>query len=126
MFVVPQLSGKFSRGLEFGTQPYDEPRRDAIAKNGMFGASTFRWLPAKSAIHSSFLMFYALTPADFGKVENVRFENGVISIEDGAKQKIELRASLPLESRPPGGSSETRTLVPALCEIIPVKSACVQ
>ena len=93
-------SGKFSRGLEFATQPYDEPRSEAIAKNGMFGASTFRWLPAKSAIHSSFLMFYAHTPSDFGKVENVRFENGVISIEDGAKHKIVLRASLPLSSQP--------------------------
>ena len=29
-----------------------EPRRDAIARNGMFGAPTFRWLPAKSAIHT--------------------------------------------------------------------------
>ena len=93
-------SGKFSRGLEFATQPYDEPRRDAIAKNGMFGAPTFRWLPAKSAIHTSFLMFYAHTPADFGKVENVRFENGTIAIEDGAKHKITLPASLPLSDRP--------------------------
>lgn len=35
-------TGKFSRGLEFSTQPYDEPRREAVAKNGMFGAPTFR------------------------------------------------------------------------------------
>jgi hypothetical protein len=45
-------------------------------------------------------MFYAHTPADFGKVENVRFENGVISIEDAAKHKIALRASLPLSDQP--------------------------
>ena len=41
-------TGKFSRGLEFSTQPYDEPRREAVGKNGMFGSSTFRWLPAKA------------------------------------------------------------------------------
>ncbi len=93
-------SGKFSRGLEFSTQPYDEPRREAVAKNGMFGAPTFRWLPAKSAIHTSFLMFYARTPADFGRVENARFENSTISIEDTAKHKITLRASLPLSDQP--------------------------
>ena len=66
----------------------------------MFGASTFRWLPAKSAIHTSFLMFYARTPAGFGKVENVRFEKGVISIEDGTKHTIALRASLPVSDQP--------------------------
>ena len=93
-------SGKFSRGLEFSTQPYDEPRRDAMAKNGMFGAPTFRWLPAKSAIHTSFLMFYARTPANFGKVEEVRFDSGTISVEDNAKQRITLRASLPLSQQP--------------------------
>jgi hypothetical protein len=93
-------TGKLVRGLEFSTQPYDEPRREAVAKNGMFGAPTFRWLPAKSAIHTSFLMFYARTPADFGKVENVRLENGTISIEDTAKHKITLRASLPLSDQP--------------------------
>jgi hypothetical protein len=50
------------------------------------------WLPAKSAIHTSFLMFYAHTPADFGKVVNGRFENGTISIEDTARHRITLRA----------------------------------
>ena len=93
-------TGKFSRGLEFSTQPYDEPRQEAVAKNGMFGAPTFRWLPAKSAIHTSFLMFYAHAPANFGQVESVRFDNGTISIEDAAKHKIALRASLPLSDQP--------------------------
>ena len=93
-------TGKFSRGLEFSTQPYNEPRREAVAKNGMFGAPTFRWLPAKSAIHTSFLMFFARTPADFGKVESVRFENGMISIEDTAEHKITLRASRALSDQP--------------------------
>ena len=45
-------------------------------------------------------MFYARKPADFGKVEDLRFENGVISIRDGAKHKIALRASLPLSDQP--------------------------
>jgi hypothetical protein len=41
-------NGKFARGLEFSTQPYDESRRLAAAKSGMFDAPTYRWLPAKS------------------------------------------------------------------------------
>jgi hypothetical protein len=89
-------NGKFARGLEFSTQPYDESRRLAVAKNGMFDAPTFRWLPAKSTIRSHFLLFYARTPDAFGKVTTVRLENGHIMIEDSAKNQITLTASLPL------------------------------
>ena len=89
-------NGKFARGLEFGTQPYDESRRLAVAKNGLFDAPTFRWLPAKSTIRSHFLLFYAQTPEGFGKVANVRLANGQIIIEDSAKKQITLAASLPL------------------------------
>jgi hypothetical protein len=89
-------NGKFARGLEFSTQPYDEPRRLAVAKSGMFEAPTFRWLPAKSTIRSHFLLFYARTPDSFGKVTTVRLENGHITIEDSAKHQIALAASLPL------------------------------
>ena len=52
------------------------------------------------AIHTSFLMFYAGKPANFGKVDSVRFENGAISIEDAAGHKMALRASLPLSDQP--------------------------
>jgi hypothetical protein len=38
--------------------------------------------------------------ADFGKVVNARFENGTISIEDTARHRITLRASLPLSDQP--------------------------
>jgi hypothetical protein len=89
-------NGKFARGLEFSTQPYDEPRRLAVATSGMFDAPTFRWLPAKSTIRSHFLLFYARTPDGFGKVISVRLENGRIAIEDSAKKQIALTASLPL------------------------------
>jgi hypothetical protein len=89
-------NGKFARGLEFSTQPYDESRRLAVAKSGMFGAPTFRWLPAKSIIRSNFLLFYARTPDGFGRVAALRLENGHITIEDDAKHQIRLTASLPL------------------------------
>ena len=67
-----------------------------MAKNGLFDAPTFRWLPAKSTIGSHFLLFYAHTPDGFGKVTNIRMENGRILIEDGSNQQITLAASLPL------------------------------
>ena len=62
----------------------------------MFDAPTSRWLPAKATIRSRFLLFYARTPGEFGKVASVRLENGQIMIEDDAKHRIALAASLPL------------------------------
>jgi hypothetical protein len=90
-------TGKLSRGLEFGTQPFDVPRREAIGMGTLFGAPTYRWLPAKSKIESRFLLFYAPVPAGFHKVDDVRLENGRITILDrGAKLEVRLAASLPL------------------------------
>lgn len=88
---------KLARGLEFSTQPYDVPRREVVQLNSKFGAPVFRWLPAKTKIESRFLMFYAHTPEGFAKVDDVRFENGKITIEDRkAHQQITLTASLPI------------------------------
>jgi hypothetical protein len=82
------------RGMEFGTQPYDVSRRDAISKNSLFGTPTYRWLPAKSKIESHFLIFYARVPDGFRKVDEVTLENETITIEDrGNAKKIVLAAS---------------------------------
>jgi hypothetical protein len=93
-------NGKLARGLEISSQPYDEPRREAVAKNGMFGASTFRWLPAKSSLHSSFLIFYARTPEGFSRVTSVRSEGGKIRIQDQSGHTLELAASCRLSPVP--------------------------
>lgn len=88
---------KLARGMEFATQPFDVPRREAVQLNSLFGAPTYRWLPARSKIESRFLMFYAHTPENFRKVDDVRLENGTIIIEDHkTHQQVTLRASLPI------------------------------
>ena len=88
---------KMARGLEFSSQPFDVPRREAIQTNSMFDAPTYRWLPAKSKIESRFLLFYAKTPEGFRKVDDVRIEGGKVIVEDRqAGKRIELKASLPL------------------------------
>ena len=89
--------GRMARGLEFSTQPFDVPRRDAIGAGSMFDAPAYRWLPAKSKIESRFVMFYARVPEGFQKVDDVKFEGGQIVIEDRkAKKRVTLTASLPL------------------------------
>lgn len=78
---------KLARGMEFGTQPFDVPRREAISTGAMFDTPTYRWLPAKSKIETRFLLFYTRVPEGFMKVDDVRLENGQIVIEDRAAQK---------------------------------------
>jgi hypothetical protein len=90
-------NGKLARGLEFSTQPFDVPRREAVQLNSLFGAPVYRWLPARSKIASDFLMFYAHTPEGFRKVDDVRLENGRILVEDRkANKRVTLAASLPI------------------------------
>ena len=80
-------NGKLARGLEFSTQPYDVPRREAATLATMFGAPTYRWLPAKSSIASGFLFFYATAPDGMAQVDDVRLENGKIVITDGRSNR---------------------------------------
>ena len=82
------------RGLEFATQPFDLPRRMVIQSTALFGTPTYRWLPAKSRITSSFVMFYTRTPDGFRKVDDVVLEDGRLTIEDRASgRRIVLNAS---------------------------------
>ncbi len=82
------------RGLEFATQPFDLPRRDVVQANTLFDTPTYRWLPAKSRIQSSFVMFYTRTPDGFTRVDDVVMADGKLTIEDrAAGKRIVLAAS---------------------------------
>jgi len=90
----PGGSRRSYRGMEFAVQPFDLPRRDVIQTNSMFDTPTYRWLPAASKITSSFIMFYTRTPDGFSQVDDVRLENGAITVEDRRHdRKIVLKAS---------------------------------
>lgn len=89
--------GRLARGLEFSTQPFDVPRREAISTGTMFDAPTYRWLPARSRIGAQFLLFYARVPEGMRKVDDVRLEGGKLTIEDRTAGKtLVLSASRPL------------------------------
>lgn len=84
-----------ARGLEFSTQPFGLPRREAAGMRLLPGVPTCRWLPAKSRIESRFLMFYARTPEGFRKVDDVRIEDGGLVLEDkSCAGRVYLPASL--------------------------------
>jgi hypothetical protein len=86
-------NGKLARGLEFSTQPYDIPRRQAVDMHSLFGAPTYQWLPAKSTVEKNWAMFYAPAPDGMMKVNDVRVDNGQILIEDGMGRRVTLRAT---------------------------------
>lgn len=95
MNYAPNLA--MSRGLEFGTQPFDVSRRQAVDMGRLFDTATFRWLPAKSTITTRFVFFYTRVPAKFTKVDDVRHDNGEIILEDkSAGLTVRLTASRPL------------------------------
>ena len=82
------------RGMEFATQPYDVSHRDTVNLHAMFDTPVYRWLPAKSKIESHFLLYYARVPEGFGRIDDVRFENGQVIIEDRtANKQVVLAAS---------------------------------
>lgn len=90
----PGTGRRSYRGMEFGTQPFDLTRREVIQTNSLFGMPTYRWLPAKSKIGSSFVMFYTRTPDGFTRVDDVALAKGRITIEDRTSgKKIILIAS---------------------------------
>ncbi|MBI1792304.1 MAG: hypothetical protein HYR60_32685 [Acidobacteria bacterium] len=89
--------GRMARGLEFSTQPFDVPRREAIQTGMLFDTPTYRWLPAKSKIESRFLVFYTRVPEGFRKVDDVKLEGGALVVEDRkARKQVKLAASLGL------------------------------
>ena len=94
---IQYTGGWIGRGVEFATQPFDLPHRDMVELNRMFDSPVYRWLPAKSKIASSFLMFYVKSPEGMTQVDNVRLENGTLVVEDRAAGKtMTLAASRPL------------------------------
>jgi hypothetical protein len=89
------LNKRSAHGLEFSTQPFDVPRYEVVQLNSMFGAPVYRWLPALATIESRFLLFYTHTPEGMHEIDDVKLENGKITIEDRkANKQVTLAASL--------------------------------
>ena len=87
-------TGVMARGLEFGTQAFDQPARDVVTQNRLFGALLYRWLPARGTIETDYLMFWTRTPDGFAGVDDVQVFPHKIRIQDETSGKvIELKTS---------------------------------
>jgi hypothetical protein len=73
--------------MEFATEPFDLPRRDVIDAHAMFDTPTYRWLPARGKITSSFLMFYTQSPDGFSQIDDITLDDGRLTISDRKNAK---------------------------------------
>jgi hypothetical protein len=56
--TAPPWNGvEITRGMEFGVSPMPETRRAMIERGPLFGAPTFRWIPARSTVRASYRAF---------------------------------------------------------------------
>ena len=46
-----------ARGIEFGTSPYAEGLRKAVARGTLFNTPTFRWIAARQTLRTEFIIF---------------------------------------------------------------------
>ena len=86
--------GVLARGLEFGTQAFDLPRREVVTAGRLFGQLLYRWLPARETIEGRYVMFWTRTPEGFQGVDSVQWRDGKLTIEDRrSEQRLVLAAS---------------------------------
>ena len=87
-------TGMMARGLEFGTQAFDQPAREVVTQNRLFGTLLYRWLPARQKIDATFLMFWTRTPAGFLGVDDIEVYPRKLRIRDERSgEVIELKTS---------------------------------
>jgi hypothetical protein len=82
--------GMLARGLEFGTQAFDLPRRQVITENSLMGQLLYRWLPAESTIEATYLMFWTEVPDGMLGVSDIELSGGKLTLTDkrGGKKLV--------------------------------------
>jgi hypothetical protein len=90
-----------ARGLEFGTTGLHQPFAVLVRKSEIFGRPIFSYLDAGERVTKSYAAFLATIPTDYGGVDRINYDNGVLSITergDGPRRQLSIPlASLQLE-----------------------------
>jgi hypothetical protein len=80
------------RGMEFGTTPFPDSRRDAVTMAKLFGTPTYRWISAKGKQTIGYGVFLASIPAGTTGVRDVKLVSNSVSIElEGVDKTITVR-----------------------------------
>ncbi len=76
----PWLGRAVVRGMEFGTTPYPDSRRDAVKMGSMFRTPTYRWISAKGKQTIGYGAFLASIPPGTTGVRDVEVEGNNIRV----------------------------------------------
>jgi hypothetical protein len=82
-----------ARGMEFSTQPFDVSHQETVAMSPLFGAPTFRWLPARAKLQTRFLFFYVRVPEGFSSIDDVVLDGGTLTLVDRSGLRLAMAAS---------------------------------
>ncbi len=87
----PWLGKAVTRGMEFGTTPFPESRRDAISRGRLFDTPTYRWIAAKEKQTIGYGAFLASIPEGTTGVREVRLDGNQVRIRlRGVEESITL------------------------------------
>jgi len=51
---LPWSGQEVTRGMEFGVSPFPETRREMVERSRLFGAPTYKWIPANGRLHTEY------------------------------------------------------------------------
>lgn len=91
---APWMGKGVARGMEFGTTPFPDSKKDAIKMGSLLGTPTYRWISANATQTIGYGAFLAPIPAGTTGVKDVSLQGNVITITlEGVEKTITLRVS---------------------------------
>lgn len=85
----PWFGKALARGMEFGTTPWPDSRKDAVQLNTLLGQPTYRWISAQSSQSIGYGLFIANVPAGTTGVKDVQVEGNRIKVTlDGVEKTL--------------------------------------
>src|SRR5262249_26039488 len=76
----PWLGKAVARGMEFGTTPYPDSRRDMVTLGQLHGVPTYRWISAKEKQTVSYGAFISAIPTGTKGVRDVQVDGNRIKV----------------------------------------------
>lgn len=91
---APWFNKEVARGMEFGTTPFPDSRREMVSLSKLLDTSTYRWIPASGKQTIGYGAFLAPIPPGTTGVTDVTLEGNTIKITlDGVDKTISLKVS---------------------------------
>ena len=90
--VSPWKGKTQARGVEFGTTPMPVGKREAFATGPLFGAPTFRCVPARGNVQASYAIFLAPVNPGWREILDIELGKQVITVVGSNRQRVDVPA----------------------------------